>query len=130
VFSAKTLGPCRSGELLFDHHPIAKGIQLVLIRAALHLHPVGAPMAEAWVCQPLLQTTIGCEQEQPLAVGVQTACCIDIRDIYPVGKASPSTVRFRCELAQDSVRLVKKKCQKCSPKQINSALPQLEASLM
>ena len=87
-------------------------------------------MAKAWVCQPLLQTTIGCEQEQPLAVGVQTTCCIDIRDIYPVGKASPSTVRFRCELAQDSVWLVKQKCQECSPKQINSASPQVEASWM
>ena len=87
-------------------------------------------MAEAGVCQSLLQTTIGGEEEQPFTVGVQTTCCIDIRDIHPVGKAAPSAARFRCELTQDAVWLVQQKCQECSPKQINSASPQLEASLM
>ena len=33
------------------------------------------------------------------------------------------------ELAQDAVGLVQQKCQECSPKQISSASPQLEASL-
>ena len=130
MFSSKTFGPCRPGALLFDHYPIAKGIQLALIRTALHLRPVGAPMAEAGVCQSLLKATIGGEEEQPFAVGVQTTCCIDIRDIHPVGKAAPSAARFRCELTQDTVWLVKQKCQECSPKQISSASPQLEASLM
>ena len=130
MFSSKTFDPRRPGELLFDHHPIAKGIQLALIRAALHLHPISAPMAEAWVCQSLLQATVGGEEQQPFAVGVKTTCRIDIRDIHPVGKAAPSAARFRCELAEDSVWLVKQKCQECSPKQINSASPQLEASLM
>ena len=130
MFSSKTLCPCRPGELLFDHHPIAKGIQLALISTALNLHPVGAPMAKAGVCQSLLQAAVGGEEEQPFAVGVQTTCRINIRNSHPVGKAAPSAARFRCELAEDSVWLVKQKCQECSPKQIKSASPQVEASLM
>ena len=87
-------------------------------------------MPEAWVCQPLLQATIGGQQEQSFTVGIQTTCCIHIRDIHPVGKATPSAARFWCELTQDSEWLVQQKCQEGSPKQINSASPQLETSLM
>ena len=78
----------------------------------------------------MLQAAIGGEEEQPFAVGVQTTCRINIRNIHPVGKAAPSAARFRCELTEDAVGLVKQKCQECSPKQINSASPQLEAPLM
>ena len=130
VFGGKEFCLCRSCALLLDHHSISEGIQLGETRNPLHLHPVGAPVAEAWIRQALLQATICSQHQQPFAVGVKTTCCIDIGNVYPVSQASPAAAGFRCELTQDPIGLVKQNCQECSPKQISSASPQLEASLM
>ena len=130
VFSGQKLHLGWSCAPPLDHHPISEGIQLRSLRDALNLHPVGAPVAEARVRQALLQATIGSEQQQSLAVGIKPTCCIDIRNVHPVGQTSPAAAVFRCELAQNPVGLVKQDCQECSPKQISSASPQLDASLM
>ena len=130
MFGGEKLRLCRSCASLLDHHPIPEGIQLRSVRDALNLHPVSAPVAESRVREALLQATIGRQQQQALAVGIKPTCCIDIRNVHPVGQTSPAAAVFRCELAQNPVGLVKQDCQECSPKQISSASPQLDASLM
>ena len=129
MFGGEKLRLCRSCASLLDHYPIPEGIQLRSVRDALNLHPVSAPVAESRVREALLQATIGSQQQQALAVGIKPTCCIDIRNVHPVGQASPLAARFRRELAQNSVGLVEQKGQEWFPKQINSASPQLEALL-
>jgi hypothetical protein len=76
---------------------------------AFDLGPIAAPMAKTWVCEPLLQPAVAGEQQQPFAVGIQTACRIDLWNRDEISQASPAAARFWGELAQHPVGLVEEK---------------------
>ena len=124
------VNPRRSRALFLDDNALAECVQLGGDRRSLHLHPVGAPVAETGIGQPLLKAAVACEQEKAFAVGVQTPGRIDPRDVNPISQTTPATVGFRCELTQNPKGLVQKERQECFPKQSSRASPQLEASLM
>ena len=84
-------------------------MQLILGYGAFNLNPVAAPMAEAWVCESLLEAPLICEEQQPLTVCIKPACCINLWNPYQVSQTSPSTAWFRGELAEDPVGLMEQK---------------------
>ena len=55
----------------------------------------------------MLQRAVAGEQQQPLAIGIQTPSGIDAFDRHKRGQAVPTAAYFRRELAQDPVGLVK-----------------------
>ena len=105
------VNPRRSRALFLDDNALAECVQLGGDRRSLHLHPVGAPVAETGIGQPLLKAAVACEQEKAFAVGVQTPGCIDPRDVNPISQTTPATVGFRCELTQNPKGLVQKERQ-------------------
>ena len=66
-------------------------------------------MAEAWVCESLLEAPLICEEQQPLTVCVKPTCCINLWNPYQFSQTSPSTAWFRGELAEDPVGLMEQK---------------------
>ena len=77
----------------------------------LDLHPVGSPVAEAGVGESLLQATVLSEDQKPLAVGIQSAGCIHIRHINPVGQTPPTASGFSGELTENPEGLMKQQGQ-------------------
>ena len=96
----------RKGLPALDRNSVAELLQLVLIGCALHLHPVAAPMAKAWIGESLLQLPVAGEQEQAFAVGIQAACGIDPWQLDQISQAAPATAWFWRELTQASIGLV------------------------
>ena len=130
VLAGEMVNTRRSCALFLNDNALAQCVQLRGDRHSLHLHPVGAPVTETGIGQTLLKATVGCEQKETFAVGVQAPSRIDPRDVDPVRQTPPSAVGFRCELTQNPEGLVQKERQECFPKQSNRASPQLAASLM
>jgi hypothetical protein len=63
-------------------------------------------MAKAWVGEPLLQSAVAGEEQEPFAVGIQATSRIHLWNGDEIRQAPPAAARFRRELAQHSVGLV------------------------
>ena len=100
------LGPRGQGASPLDLHPVPQMAQGWLPGRPLHLHQVAAPVPLAWIGEGLLQAAIAGEQQQPLAVGVESAGGVDVGAGDPGGQAIPGAAGFRRELAQHAVGLV------------------------
>lgn len=72
--------------------------------------PVAAPVTPGRIGEPLLQSPVAGEQQQPLAVGIQPPSRIDPGDLDVIRQAPPSAAVLRCELTEDAEGLVKKEC--------------------
>lgn len=66
------------GPLALHHHPAAKQFQCLRCWSPFHLHPIAAPMAEAWVGDALLQQAVIGEQQEAFAIGIQPPCWVDL----------------------------------------------------
>jgi len=63
-------------------------------------------MAKAWVGKPLLQPAVTGKQQQPFAIGIQTAGRIHLRNRDEISQALPAAASFWRELTQNPVGLV------------------------
>ena len=55
-------------------------VQLAVIGATLDLNPVLTPVPKARIGKALLKPTVVGEQKQPLAVGIEAASSVNIRN--------------------------------------------------
>ena len=72
---------------------------------AFNLSPVGTRVSELWIGEPVLESTIVGEQDEPFAVVIEPPGGIDIGDIYEIGECA-RCLRGAGELAHDVVGLV------------------------
>ena len=100
-----------TGALPFDHYPLFQGSELGVFNQTLDLHPISSPVAEAGVGEPLLQATVLSEDQKPLAVGIQSAGCIHIRHINPVGQTPPTASGLSGELTENPEGLMEQQGQ-------------------
>ena len=96
-----------------DDHPFTQCLQLLFGHATLHLYPVVAPVAETWIGQALLESALVGEQQQAFAVGIQSSRGVDPGNVDQISQAAPTAPRFRRELTEVAVGLVKQ--QGCQP---------------
>ena len=101
------LGPRRAAGAIFELEAPPQRFEIRFCWCSLHLGPVLAPVAKEWVGQLMLQLAVAGEQQQPLAISIQAPSGIDAFDRNEGGQAVPTAARFRAELAQHSVGLVK-----------------------
>ena len=78
------------------------------IRLALHLHPIRPRVSLLGIKKPVVETRLIAQQQQPLGVHIKPA-----DRIHPFRKTEIRqgflTRLIRCELAEDTIRFVKKK---------------------
>ena len=74
----------RQGAAPLNHNAIADLLQLLGIGRAFHLCPIAAPVAKARVSEALLQSAVAGEDQQPLAVGIESARGIHLGHINKV----------------------------------------------
>ncbi len=106
LFAAEMLSPSRQGLAPLHHHAITQLLQLLLRHCALHLHPIGAPVAEAGIGEALLEPPFSGEQQQSLAIRIKAPGGIDPGYGHQISQAAPTAARFRGELAEHAVGLV------------------------
>ena len=66
---------------------------------SFNLHPVAAPVAKAGVGEALLQAAIAGQQQQSLAIGIEPAGGINLRNRDELRQTTPVTAGFWRELA-------------------------------
>lgn len=98
--------PCRQGQPALKLHAPAQTLQGLLAGDALHLHVVATPVPPARIGEAMLQSSIGGQQQQALAVGIEPTGGIDSGDGNVGGQGLPATAGLRAELAENAVGLV------------------------
>ena len=106
------LGPRRAAGAVFELEAPPQRFEIRFCWCSLYLGPVLAPVAKAWVGELMLQLAVAGEQQQPLAIGIQAPSGIDAFDRNEGGQAVPTAARFRGELAQHPVGLVKQQASR------------------
>ena len=92
------------GHAVLQENATTELIELPLVGFAVHLDPISLFKLEFGAGELSLITAIIGQEEQALAVRVQTACGVNAGFINVVAKTLPATLR--CELAQDAIRLI------------------------
>jgi len=102
--------PCgrRQCPAVLDHHTLPQLSNLILDRRPLNLGPIGTGMGESRIGQPVLQISVGGQQQQPFTVQIQPPGRVDIRHRNVVLQRRPARARLVRELRQHPVGLVEK----------------------
>lgn len=102
----KGAGSGLQGALTLDQESLAEGLKGFSRGGAFHLNPVAAPVPPGGIGEPMLETAVVRQQQQPLAVGIEPAGRVDARHRNVVGQAGPAAGLVRAELAENPVGLV------------------------
>jgi len=106
----KPAHPRWSGATSLHNNTLPELPQLRSLGYPFHLNPVLAPVTELRIRQSLLNASIVSEQQQPLTVGIQSTCGINLGNIDEIGQTGPATSSFRRELTQYPEGFVKQDC--------------------
>jgi eukaryotic-like serine/threonine-protein kinase len=87
-----------------DLDAVSKGLEIGIARHPLDLSPVRLGVLEPGIAQPVLQRPVVGEEQQPLAVGIESPRRTDPRRQAEIGQRTPASLGR--ELAQHAPRLV------------------------
>jgi hypothetical protein len=100
---------CLIGQAVLDGQTLSQLFQLGFTCHPLHLHVVGPPVGPSGLTQAGLKGAVVRQNQQALAVGVQSARGVDARDGEDVREGPPAAVGLRSELAEHPEGLVQQK---------------------